>query len=286
MTYARLGEVHSRSGMFAVMQPIDRRTFIADLGKGAFALAVVSIAACSPGALATARPSASAAGSSAPTPGSQPPVEPSAGGSPSGTVPPAGDDLTWQRVNLGFVSAYVLARGGQAAIVDTGVSGSAGSIEEALAGIGLEWSAVGDVILTHRHDDHVGSLTAIMGQAPNASAYAGEQDIRSIIAPREVKAVGDGDEVFGLQIVTTPGHTAGSISVYDAANGIVVAGDALIVEGGAPNFPPAQFTSDMDEARRSVAKLGELTFETLLVGHGEPIEGGASAAVAELAASS
>ena len=31
------------------MQPIDRRTFIADLGRGAFALAVVSVAACSPG---------------------------------------------------------------------------------------------------------------------------------------------------------------------------------------------------------------------------------------------
>ena len=42
------------------MQPIDRRTFIADLGRGAFALAVVSVAACSPGALASTRPSASA----------------------------------------------------------------------------------------------------------------------------------------------------------------------------------------------------------------------------------
>ena len=36
----------------------------------------------------------------------------------------------------------------------------------------------------------------------------------------------------------------------------------------------------------SVAKLGALAFETLLVGHGEPLEGDASAAVAELAASS
>ena len=40
----------------------------------------------------------------------------------------------------------------------------------------------------------------------------------------------------------------------------------------------------MDEAKRSIAKLAELGFETLLVGHGDPIENGASAAVAELAA--
>ena len=40
----------------------------------------------------------------------------------------------------------------------------------------------------------------------------------------------------------------------------------------------------MDEALASVAKLGALTFETLLVGHGAPIERGASVLVAELAA--
>jgi glyoxylase-like metal-dependent hydrolase (beta-lactamase superfamily II) len=269
-----------------MLQPIDRRTFIADLGRGAFALAVVSLAACSPAAQATPRPAASAAGSTPPTPGSQPPSEPSAAGSPPGSVPPAGDELTWQRVNLGFVSAYVLVRGGQAAIVDTGVGGSAASIEESLAGIGLEWSAVGDVILTHKHNDHVGSLGDVMDAAPDAMGYAGAEDIASISAPRPITEVGDGDTVFGLAIVTTPGHTPGSISVHDAASGILVAGDALRVEGGKPTLPGAQFTEDMDEARRSVAKLGGLTFETLLVGHGEPIEGGASAAVAELAANS
>jgi glyoxylase-like metal-dependent hydrolase (beta-lactamase superfamily II) len=265
-----------------MLQPIDRRTFIADLGRGAFALAVISVAACSPGAQATTRPSASAAGSS-PTPGSQPPSDAPASGSPPGAVPPARDELAWQRVNLGFVSAYVLVRGAQAAIVDTGVGGSAGSIEQALGQVGIDWSAVGDVILTHKHNDHVGSLAEIMELAPDATGYAGAEDIPSISAPRAITELADGDTVFGLQVVTTPGHTPGSISVYDAANGIVVAGDALIVEGGRPNFPGAQFTEDMDEARRSVAKLGELTFETLLVGHGEPIEGGASAAVAELA---
>ena len=267
------------------MQTIDRRTFIADLGRGAFALAVVSLAACSPGAQATVRPSASAAGST-PAPGSQSPSEPPASGAPPNSVPPAGDKLTWQRVNLGFVSAYILVRGAQAAVVDTGVGGSAGSIEDALTGVGIDWSAVGDVVLTHKHNDHVGSLAEVMELAPDATGYAGAEDIPAITTPRPLNPVGDGDTVFGLQIVTTPGHTPGSISVHDAANGVLVAGDALIVEGGRPNFPGAQFTENMDEARRSVAKLGELTFETLLVGHGEPIESGAAAAVAELAASS
>jgi glyoxylase-like metal-dependent hydrolase (beta-lactamase superfamily II) len=268
-----------------MLQPIDRRTFIADLGKGAFALAVVSLAACSPGAQATTRPSSSAAGSTPGAPGSQPPPsESSASGSPPDAAPPAGDDLAWRRVNLGFVSAYVLVRGGQAAVVDTGVGGSSGAIEDALAEVGADWSAVSDVILTHKHNDHIGSLADVMELAPDALGYAGAEDIPSISAPRELTQVGDGDTVFGLRIVTTPGHTPGSISVYDAANGILVAGDALRVEAGKPTLPGAQFTEDMDEAARSIAKLGELTFETLLVGHGDPIESGAGAAVAELAA--
>jgi glyoxylase-like metal-dependent hydrolase (beta-lactamase superfamily II) len=268
------------------MQVIDRRTFIADLGRGAFALAVVGLAACSPAALATARPSASAAASapgSSPSGGAEPSASSAAGSPPSGN-PPAGDGVTWQRVNLGFVSAYILARGGQAAIVDTGVGGSAGAIEASLAAIGLDWAAVGHLILTHRHDDHVGSATEIMEAAPEMAAYAGAEDISAISVPRPLNPVEDGDRVFDLQIVTTPGHTPGSISVYDAASGLVVAGDALRTEDGRPGLPGGQFTEDMDEAIRSVAKLGELVFDTLLVGHGEPLEGGASALVAELAA--
>ena len=269
------------------MQPIDRRTFIADLGRGAFALAVVSVAACSPGALASARPSASALASASPAgspTGSPEPSASSGAGSPPSGNPPASDGLTWQRVDLGFVSAYVLVRGGQAVVVDTGVGGSAGAIEASLSEVGLDWSAVGHLILTHRHNDHAGSAAEIMEAAPEIAAYAGAEDISGISVPRPLTPVEDGDRVFDLQIVTTPGHTPGSVSVYDAVSGLLVAGDALGIEGGKPTLPGAQFTEDMEEAKRSVAKLAELGFETLLVGHGDPIESGASVAVAELAA--
>lgn len=37
-------------------------------------------------------------------------------------------------------------------------------------------------------------------------------------------------------------------------------------------------------AKQSIVKLGGLTFETLLVGHGDPIEPGASGLVATLSA--
>lgn len=267
-----------------LVQPqIARRTFLADMGRGAFAIAIVGLVGCSPSTLATFSPGpgATAAGAS-PDGGSSSPT-----GEPGGTGPPAsapGGGVSWTRVNLGFVSAYLLVRGGEGALVDTGVGGSAGAIEASLGEIGIGWDALAHVVLTHHHNDHQGSLGEVIQRAPGATAYAGAEDVPSITGASSVTAVSDGDDVFGLRIVTTPGHTAGSISVLDPIAGVLVAGDALRVDGGKPGLPGAQFTVDMDEAKRSIVKLGALTFETLLPGHGDPIESGASALVAELGA--
>jgi glyoxylase-like metal-dependent hydrolase (beta-lactamase superfamily II) len=259
------------------------------MGKGAFALAVVSLAACAPSAVATSQPSRSAAASdgSSPAPASGGAGSAGASAGAGSSSPPGGsggDAVTWERVNLGFVSAYVLVRAGEAAIVDSGVAGSADDIEASLTAAGLDWPAVGHLILTHHHNDHQGSAADVLERAPQAAGYAGAEDIPAITVPRPLTAVGDGDDVFGLRIVTTPGHTAGSISVHDPVGGLLVAGDALRIEAGKPALPGGQFTVDMNQAKQSIVKLGGLTFETLLVGHGDPIESGASAAVAALGA--
>ena len=261
---------------------IDRRTFLTDLGHGAVALAIVSLAGCGPSVVTSMLPSA---GSTPPPPsgdGEGSPA-PSSGTASAAPGSPSGD-VSWQRVNLGFVSAFLLIRGGEAALVDTGVSGSEGAIEASLGGIGLDWSAVGHVILTHSHGDHSGSRLAVAQRAPDAFFYAGAADMAAM-GGVEMTAVGDGDSVFDLDIVATPGHTAGSVSVLEPTRGILVAGDAMGSAAGRPTLPGDRFTADMDEAKRSIVKLGGLTFETLLVGHGDPIETGASALVAELGAS-
>ena len=93
----------------------------------------------------------------------------------------------------------------------------------------------------------------------------------------------DGEEIFGLQIIGTPGHTPGHISVYDPSGSLFVAGDALNNVESELTGPNPQFTPDMALASESVKKIAQLTFETALFGHGDPLEGGASTAIAELA---
>lgn len=196
-----------------------------------------------------------------------------------------GAGVDWRRVNLGFVSAYLLLRDDEAAVVDTGVEGSAGDIEAVLTAADRSWQDVGHVIFTHRHADHVGSAQAVLTAAKRAQIYAGEADIPAIDAPRDITAVRDNDHVFGLQVVATPGHTAGHISLLDEAGGLLIAGDALNGgEGGKVLGANPEFTDDMTTADQSVRKLGRLVFNTLVFGHGEPVTKGASGKVVALAA--
>jgi glyoxylase-like metal-dependent hydrolase (beta-lactamase superfamily II) len=267
--------------MTASPRLIDRRAFVTDLGRGAFAVTILGIAACAPASSSAGASAPETPGGASSTPGNGSSARGSASASASAST---GGALTWSHVNLGFVSAYLLVRGGEAALVDTGVENSADAIEAALGSLSLDWAAVGHVILTHKHGDHAGSAGVVLERAPDAMGYAGAEDIAGITVPRALTPVQDGDRVFDLQIVATPGHTAGSISVLDRAGSVLVAGDALRVTGGRPAYPDGQFTEDMEGARASVAKLAGLAFDTLLVGRGDPIEGGAAAAVAALAA--
>jgi glyoxylase-like metal-dependent hydrolase (beta-lactamase superfamily II) len=139
------------------------------------------------------------------------------------------------------------------------------------------------VILTHRHPDHAGSAAEVLDRAPDATGYAGAADIPAITVPRPITAVADGAKVFDLTIVATPGHTAGHICVHDPVARLLVAGDALNNKSGLAGSSP-QNTDDPIVAEASVAKLAGLSFDTVLFGHGEPIEDGASDEVAKLAA--
>jgi glyoxylase-like metal-dependent hydrolase (beta-lactamase superfamily II) len=188
------------------------------------------------------------------------------------------------RVNLGFVNAYVLIRGKEAAVVDTGTPKNASKIADVVRTAGLGWDAVHHVILTHYHPDHIGSVGEVMAAAVKATAYAGAADISQIKSPRPLKAVGDNDEVFGLRVIATPGHTAGHVCVFDPAGSLLILGDAMTNTGSKLGGPSPQYTADMTQAHQSVKKLAKLTFERAVFGHGEPIEKGASQAIAKLAA--
>jgi glyoxylase-like metal-dependent hydrolase (beta-lactamase superfamily II) len=250
---------------------LGRRRFLTDIGRGTLAVTIF-------GATAIACSSDDTDSSSAGT-------VPGTASDNSSTTNPAAESVSWHRVDLGFVSAYVLVRGREAAIVDTGTAGSETAIAQTLSDLGVDWVDVDHVMLTHFHPDHAGSTPAVLDAANDAIGYAGEADIPAIQSPRPLQAVGDGDEIFGLQIIATPGHTPGHISVLDPDGGFLVAGDALTVDAAGVAGPTPGFTADLPMAHDSVRKIAELTFADVLVGHGDPVEGDGDIQVAALAAS-
>jgi len=189
------------------------------------------------------------------------------------------------QVNLGIVNAYVLIRGKEAAVVDTGTPNNGSKIADVVRTAGLSWDAVHHVILTHYHPDHIGSVGEVLAAAGKATAYAGAADINQIKSPRPLTAVNDNDEVFGLRVIATPGHTPGHICVFDPAGSLLILGDAMNNIGNKLAGPNPQYTADMAQGNQSVKKLAKLKFQRAVFGHGESIDNGASQAITKLAGS-
>lgn len=261
---------------------LNRRTFINQLGGSTIAVAILGsgvLAACSEdGAVVPVSQS------SAPDPGSDSTSTSTTTSAQSTGVNPDSDTVAmrWQRVEMGGVSAYLIARGNEVAVVDTGFKNNIDKFDGALSAIGAQWGDVKHVILTHKHPDHVGGLPEVVELAGQATVYIGEADL-SGAGDIAAQPVNDGEEIFGLQIIGTPGHTLGHISVLDPDAGFLVVGDAMNEENGMVLGPNPQFTPDMATANESVKRLAEREFETIVFGHGNPFEGGASKAVVALA---
>ena len=268
---------------------LDRRMFIRDFGRGVLGISIggVLLAACGDGAdtvSSTAASGTSQSSSPASTDVTSSTAAPTTTTSDVATTQgSASRRLDVNRVALGFVSAYVMVRETEAAIVDTGNPGSAPLIEKALVEVGLGWGSVATVILTHRHPDHVGSLNAVLAEATEAIVGTGAADLGGISSDRALVAFEDGQEVFGSTIIATPGHTEGHISVWDAETSVLIAGDALngigveTIDGVGGANP--QFTPDMTLAADSIRKMAALEPDTIYFGHGDPKLGDAVAAL-------
>ena len=269
----------TRIPLLAIPRPSlwSRRRLLVNAGLGTASMAI--LAACGSSSDDSATPPASSeattGGDDTESPATTQAAEPTDDSADTGDTSNTAEsdaapgELQLQHVSLGFVSAYVLVRGSEAAIVDTGVSGSGEAINDALGMLGLMPTDVRHIILTHNHGDHVGGLGELEGAMTNATVYAGAGDVDAIRTSLTLSEVNDGDEVFGMGVVGTPGHTVGSISVFDTDTGLLVAGDAINGDGsGGITGANPDFTPDMDSANASVAKMAALMPRVAAFGHG------------------
>jgi glyoxylase-like metal-dependent hydrolase (beta-lactamase superfamily II) len=195
-----------------------------------------------------------------------------------------------------------------AVLIDTGMPGLWGQIRAAMESVGVTLDKLKAVILTHQDLDHIGGISEILRESDGRiKVYAHEMDQPYIegdlpliktdpnrmdkmleALPEDVRrqaiallqnppkakvdaTLADGEELpycGGIQVIYTPGHTPGHISLYLKRSKVLVAADAMVSSDGILAGPVRQTTLDMEEAQRSVAKFVPLDIESVICYHG------------------
>ncbi len=178
-------------------------------------------------------------------------------------------------------------------IIDTGTGVYADRVNAELQQVGGSFEEITDIVLTHSHIDHIGGVHPILQHTqPRIHLHQAEADrINSgdmsltlghtfgvDLPPLRIDSpMNEGDVLdFGevkFRVLHTPGHSIGSVCLYDEDLGVICTGDTMFPGGsfGRVDFP----TGDMRKLVASLKRISELDFEIALAGHMHAIVGNA-----------
>lgn len=209
---------------------------------------------------------------------------------------------------LGTVNVFVIHDNDGLTLIDTGSPGDDQRILAGVQELGYTPGDIRQIVLTHCHPDHAGSLAALVKatSAPvwmhhaDAAVVRGQQPLRPThpgpglingflynriirnspptIAPARVDHEVTEGELLpiggGLRAYHTPGHSAGHLAfLLERDGGLLFAGDTC------RNMPRMDYSigyEDLAVGRRSLARLAALRFAAVCFGHGRTLHGSAA----------
>ncbi|MEM3452754.1 MAG: MBL fold metallo-hydrolase [Candidatus Hadarchaeum sp.] len=192
---------------------------------------------------------------------------------------------------LGYDSNMYLIIDDVVTLIDAGTGQNFKIVRQNLEKLGLKPSDIELLINTHCHFDHTGGDVDFLKAGCEIAIYESEAallrkgDRHVTMAhffgvhpePLEVaRELHDGDRIeLGssvLEVIHTPGHTQGSICLYEPRLGALFSGDTVFYgDVGRTDLP----TGDYRALAKSLKKLAELRPKSLYPGHGPSADDGA-----------
>lgn len=198
---------------------------------------------------------------------------------------------------FGFINCYLVEEDDGLTVVDTAMRATK-IIERHARERDLP---IRRILLTHAHDDHVGSVDALLANNPDAELIISARDARLMAGDRSLdpnepqdklqgglsgqksvptRLINEGDMVGSLRAIATPGHTPGHLAYVDQRDGTLFSGDVFSTWGGTatsavrnPRFPLVFMgTWHPPTVIESARKLAELEPSRLAPGHGGVLE--------------
>lgn len=118
-------------------------------------------------------------------------------------------------------------------------------------------------ILAHKDDEFLGKLLKEQAASFGINERVDEMSVTSYLEDGEKIRIGDGE----LEVIHVPGHSPGSIALYDKADGFVIAGDALFAGSvGRADLPGGDMKTLIDAIKNRLLTLPPET--TVFPGHG------------------
>ena len=184
---------------------------------------------------------------------------------------------------------------GSVTLVDCGLKRAPAAIVRGLAALGRRPSDVQRILLTHAHEDHAGGAARMVEQATAAGVTVHVEEAtyartgsrppvpRTLFSRLRsggfapVPVVGelvDGqvlDIAGGVQVLHTPGHTPGHISLLHADSGVLITGDSIFNMNARMRWPIAAFCTNAVQNEQTAARLADAEYSTAAFTHGPHI---------------
>ncbi|MBS5935113.1 MAG: MBL fold metallo-hydrolase [Clostridiales bacterium] len=193
-------------------------------------------------------------------------------------------------------------------LIDCGYPNFLQLIEECASKNTIDLEKLTKLIITHHDFDHMGSAADLKSKYPNIKILASSKDKNYINGKEKSLRLQQAESVYndlpdaqkeaaltfhkllesvdnvdvdiilndgdifdwcgGMEIVETPGHMPGHISIYLKESKTLIAGDALVILNGKLAIANPQYTLDINEAKKSINKLLNYDIQKIICYHG------------------